>query len=121
MAYRQSIGRLGEDLACAYLQRQGWQILTRNWRCARGEVDIIAREGECLVFVEVKTRRGHGAEYPEDGMTAAKRRRLAELAGYYLAELEGPLMDWRIDLVAIELDPATGQSRCSLYRAVGAG
>lgn len=118
MAYRQTLGRHGEDLACAYLLEQGYEILARNWRCQRGEIDIVAREGDCLAFVEVKTRRGHRTHLPEDAMTAAKRRRLGELAGWYLAELGVSDIDWRIDLVAIELAEGGGPIRYNLVRAV---
>ena len=118
MAYRQSIGRYGEDLACRHLEEQGYEIITRNWRCQRGEIDIVAREGDCLAFVEVKTRRGHRVGYPEDAMTASKRRRLGELAGWYLAEQDLSDVDWRVDLVAIELSEGSGPMRVNLVRTV---
>jgi putative endonuclease len=120
MAYRQRVGKYGEDLACALLASEGYEIVGRNWRCARGEIDIVAREGECWAFVEVKTRRGHRAEYPEDGLTPAKARRLAELAEWYLAEAQLDQVNWRIDLVAIELSEGSGAPRCNLVRGVGA-
>ena len=120
MAYRQALGRHGEDLACAYLLEQGYEILARNWRCQRGEIDIVAREGECLAFVEVKTRRGHRVQYPEDAMTETKRRQVAELGRWYLSELGISDTDWRIDLVAIELGERGESPRYHLVRAVGA-
>ncbi|MGH2536143.1 MAG: YraN family protein [Candidatus Promineifilaceae bacterium] len=102
---RRSLGRWGERLAERRLQRQGYQILARNWRCARGEIDLVARLGDQLVFIEVKTRRGRAMGAPEEGLTMRKARRLQELAEAYL--LEGELdLDWRIDLIAIELDMA---------------
>lgn len=117
---RQSLGKQGEDLACTLLARQGYEIVERNWRCPRGEVDIVAREGACWCFVEVKARRGHRAEYPEDGLTPAKLERLIELAQTYLGEhaLEG--VNWRIDLAAIEWDDRREAARFNLVRGVGA-
>jgi putative endonuclease len=120
MAYRQVVGRYGEDLACELLSAQGYEIVQRNWRCARGEIDIVAREGDCWAFVEVKTRRGHRAEYPEDGLTHAKLRRLSELGEWYLAEAELGMVNWRIDLVAVELSEAGRPPRCDVIRGVGA-
>jgi len=101
---RQGVGRLGEDLACASLTRRGYEIVERNWRCPRGEIDIVARDGECWVFVEVKTRRGHSAGLPEEGLTRRKAERLTELAQVYLHEHALGPVDWRIDLVGIQLD-----------------
>ncbi|MBM3187254.1 MAG: YraN family protein [Chloroflexi bacterium] len=96
-------GQVGEDLACAALTRRGYEIVARNWRCPQGELDIVARDGACWVFVEVKARRGRGAGLPEEGLTADKLARLSELAEIYLAERAVGETDWRIDLVAIEL------------------
>ncbi len=101
---RRKTGILGETLACEALRRRGYEIVARGWRCAEGEVDIIARDGACWVFAEVKTRRGHAAGLPEEALTGRKLRRLAELAPLYLAEHGLGDVDWRIDLVAIELD-----------------
>jgi len=60
MAYRQTLGRRGEDLACALLEEQGYEIVARNWRCRRGEIDVVARDAACWVFVEVKPGAGMG-------------------------------------------------------------
>jgi putative endonuclease len=120
MAYRQAIGRHGEDMACQYLVAQGYEVLERNWLCPRGEIDVVAREGECWAFVEVKTRRGHRAEYPEDALTAAKLGRLVELAETYLARAQLNDVDWRVDLVAIELSERSAAPRINLVRAVSA-
>lgn len=101
---RHTTGTLGEALACEALRRRGYEIIACGWRCAQGEVDIVARDGACWVFVEVKTRRGHAAGLPEEAFTARKMRKLAELALLYLADHGLGDVDWRIDLVAIELD-----------------
>jgi putative endonuclease len=118
MAYRQALGKQGEDMACALLASQGYEIVARNWRCARGEIDIVAREGDWWAFVEVKTRRGHRTQYPEDGMTAAKRARLGELGQRYLARAGVDMVNWRVDLVAIELGQGQEPPRVNLVRVV---
>jgi putative endonuclease len=104
MRSRKQLGNVGETLAVQALRARGYEILACNWRCARGEIDIVARDGDCYAMIEVKTRRGHGSEYPEDGLTPAKARRLVALAQTYLAGRGLDDVDWRIDLVAIELD-----------------
>ena len=81
---RKTTGSRGELLAAGYLRRQGYTILRTNWRCRRGEIDIIARDGATLVFVEVRTRRSTNLGSPEESVTPAKQRRLAELAQTYL-------------------------------------
>ena len=118
--HRQETGRLGESLACDVLTRRGYEIVERNWRCVRGEVDIVARDGACWAFVEVKTRRGRAAGLPEDGLTEHKAERLVELAQLYLAEHALGDVDWRVDLVAIELDAQGGVRRLNVIPAVGA-
>ena len=110
MGVGKKVGKLGEQLACESLARRGYEIVERNWRCSRGEIDIVARDGDCWVFVEVKTRRGRGAGLPEDGFTRRKAERLTELAQIYLFERALGQVDWRIDLAAVELD-AQGRVR----------
>jgi len=73
---RGRLGRRGENIAAAFLARAGYDIIERNWRCARGEIDIIARRGRDLVFVEVKTRSGMGYGHPFESITACKLARL---------------------------------------------
>jgi putative endonuclease len=106
-----SLGRWGEGLAAELLQGKGYEIVARNWRCAHGEIDIIAREGEELIFVEVKTRRGTVMGSPEEGLTPRKAGRVVELAQAYLAEADLDA-DWRVDLIAVELDAQGKLIRC---------
>ncbi len=122
---RKSLGKLGESLACEHLVRQGWTILGQNWRTRRGEIDIVARDGEWLVFVEVRTRRANpkGGEpflgRPDDSVTPRKQLQLAQMAEAYLFALpwKGP---WRIDVVALELAEDDSIARLAHYRdAVG--
>ncbi len=68
-APRQRLGRWGEGVAATHLEAHGYTILARNWRCAAGEIDLVARDGETLVFVEVKTRRGRAYGAPEEALT----------------------------------------------------
>ncbi len=99
----QDTGSWGESLAAAHLRQQGYSILETNWHCPRGELDIIAQDGETLVFVEVKTRRAGGIEAAFMSVTPRKRERLIASIYSYIDEqqLEDPL--WRIDLIAIAL------------------
>lgn len=97
------LGRWGEDLAGRFLHDAGFQILETNYRCARGEVDIVAQDGDDVVFVEVRTRRGSEFGTPEESVTAAKAQRLIATAEHYLQEKSGET-SWRIDLVSIRLD-----------------
>jgi len=80
MAAKDETGRAGEDRAAVHLERKGWRLLDRNWRCADGELDIVALEDEELVIVEVKTRRGMGFGHPLEAVDARKRARLWRLA-----------------------------------------
>jgi putative endonuclease len=83
---RAETARRGEDAASAYLERIGMTVVARNWRCAAGEIDIVALDGEELVFVEVKTRRSERTGTPEEAVTPAKQRRVARVADAYLRE-----------------------------------
>jgi len=100
---RQRLGRYGETLAARYLESKGFSLCARNWRCPAGEIDLIARDGDCLVFVEVRTRRKQDFGTPEESITAAKQAHLIAVAQTYVQE-QGWDGDWRIDVVAIELE-----------------
>lgn len=103
MRTKDAVGRHGEDLAVAHLETYGWQILARNWRSPRGELDIIAREGCTAVVVEVKTRTGMGFGHPAQAITEAKLARLRRLTAEWLTEQEQWTHDVRIDVIAIVL------------------
>lgn len=93
-------GEKGEQLACAYLQRQGYDILASNWRYGKAEVDIIARQHKVLVFVEVKTRsEGHWGQ-PEDWITPHKVKMLEQAAIGFLHET-GHEWEFRFDVIAV--------------------
>lgn len=110
--HRQRLGSWGESVAATYLEAQGYQIISRNWRCACGEVDLVAKAGELFVFVEVKTRRGRAAGAPEEGLTPAKGRKLFQVAENYLWRHDLDDAEWRVDLVAVELDGSGKLLRC---------
>jgi putative endonuclease len=99
---RKRLGQRGEELAAAQLEKRGYVVRERNWRCPAGEIDIVAQDGDCLVFVEVRTRRGREYGTPEESVTPAKQAKLVELAQTYLQEFDWD-GDWRIDVVAVEM------------------
>ena len=101
---RVTFGKLGEDLACAELERRGYAIIARRYRRRGGEIDIIARDGTTVVFVEVKTREG--AEYGEpcEAVTSLKRRRMGQIAVDFLARRHLIECPCRFDVVSIVLD-----------------
>ncbi len=109
------IGRLGEDLAARYLQSQGYRILERNYRCRDGEIDLVAVDGSCLVFVEVRTRRSTRFGTPEESVTPWKKDKLLRAAQSYVAE-RGWEGFWRIDLLAIEISPKGSIKRINLVK-----
>lgn len=104
MEDRKKLGRWGEDVAATILEAQGYLVVERNWRChGVGEVDLVARHGDCLVFVEVRVRRGRAYGTSEESITATKQKRLVALVDAYTQA-----HDWqgncRIDVIALELD-----------------
>jgi putative endonuclease len=99
---RRGTARSGEALAALFLRVKGYRIEARNWRCALGELDIVARQGGTLVFVEVKTRRGASAGRPEEAVTATKQQRLVRLAQAYLLARRTPDAPCRFDVIAVE-------------------
>jgi putative endonuclease len=98
---RRIIGRRGEDRAAQYLRRRGYRILARNWRCRLGEIDLIALDGDTLVFVEVKTRRGDLFGSPELAVTPRKQRQLTKAALSFIMSRKLGHLPGRFDVVAI--------------------
>lgn len=93
MAYRQALGRWGEDRVVRWYRRQGFQVLDRNWRCSRGELDVIVQRGSIVVVCEVKTRTSLAFGAPAEAVGWQKQRRIRRLAAQWLAEKErsGPV------------------------------
>ena len=101
---KQGLGATGERLAREHLVRHGYEVLESNVRLpGLGEVDIVAKDGAMLVFVEVRTRRGEEYGSPEDSLTDAKRARLAALAQAWLELRHQESLPWRVDLVAVQM------------------
>lgn len=98
---RQAVGAYGERRAVALLTDAGLRIIARNWRCADGEIDIIAWDGEDLVFCEVKTRRSLEFGPPAAAVVAAKARRLRRLALRWLSANDLHARDIRFDVVSV--------------------
>jgi len=100
---RRAQGDAAEERACRHLDRSGFTIVERNFRTRGGEIDIIARKGDLLVFVEVRSREVPGFGTPEESVTPAKRRRIVGAARQYLSNV--PPSSWRearFDVIAIE-------------------
>jgi len=105
MNARQHYGRAAEEAAARYLIHDGWRLLGRNVRVGRGELDIIARRGPVLAFVEVKARRTHTCGAPEDAVGVAKRRQVARLAELWLGARPWAMKgidEVRFDIVAVD-------------------
>jgi putative endonuclease len=105
---RQELGRRGEELACDELQRRGYEVVARRYRTRAGELDIIARHGDYLVFVEVKARHDGAFGGPEEAVTLQKQQKLVWMATDYLTRSGLHDRPCRFDVVAIntEVDPA---------------
>jgi len=97
-------GKRGEDQASAFLMLKGYRILERNYRVGQGEIDLIARRGGQLVFIEVKTRRGNAQGTPLEAVTSHKVKRLSAAAAVYLAAHPQERGDCRFDVVTLGPD-----------------
>jgi putative endonuclease len=96
-------GRLGEAAARRHLRRAGLKFLTANFRTPRGEIDLVFRDADCLVFVEVKTRSSEAWTRPARAVDAAKRRKLSRVALDYVRRLKEPRVKLRFDVVEVLL------------------
>lgn len=110
---RQRLGAYGESVAARILDEAGYRILKRNYRCDVGEADIVAMDGDVLVFVEVRTRQGKRLGTPEESIGLRKQAKMIEVAQTYVSErqYEGA---WRMDVVAIVLGPRGQVERCEV-------
>jgi putative endonuclease len=105
MRHNQRVGKWGEQIATDYLTKRGYEIVTRNARTPYGEIDIVAKQGEIVIFVEVKTRTSDKMGLPEDSITARKRKHMLAAAEHYSAENE--IDHWQIDMIAVEGKPGS--------------
>jgi putative endonuclease len=113
---RRAVGAYGEKLAARHLTDQGLVVLDRNWRCAEGEIDLILRDGDAVVFCEVKTRRGTGFGSPAEAVGWRKVRRLRLLAVRWLAVSGIHARQIRFDVVEVRPQPR-GRTRVEHIRA----
>lgn len=101
MRAKDAVGRYGEDVAVRHLTDAGLVVVERNWRCREGEIDVVAREGDALVFCEVKTRRSATFGVPAEAVTRAKADRLRRLALLWLRERGATAAELRFDVVGV--------------------
>jgi putative endonuclease len=98
------LGKLGELAAEKFLQKSGYKIIAKNWRTRFGEIDIIAKDGDCFVFAEVKTRSNERYGAPEEAVTKTKQQHLLLAAQLYLQTIKENDALWRIDVLALLKD-----------------
>ena len=117
---RRDTGILGEKLAKDFLKKRGYRIWETNYRCPEGEIDIVTRHKDCLVFIEVRTKKSLEFGSPEESITPAKMARLRATASHFRQTHDNLPPLWRIDMVAVELDQKKKLSRIELIEnAVG--
>jgi putative endonuclease len=105
----QPFGRYGEQLAVKHLQAAGYEIITTNWRCSLGEIDIIAQKDKVLVFVEVRSRHADNTEASFESINPRKQTKLAALANDYIDSQKLDDVIWRIDVIGVAIPP-TGKA-----------
>ncbi|MCB2413149.1 YraN family protein [Demequina sp. TTPB684] len=115
MAAKDAVGRHGERVVADRLAALGWDVLERNWRCSLGELDIIAVDSDCIVAVEVKTRRTATFGSPLEAVTPVKLARLRKLLAAWLASQPRTFAQMRIDVVGVTL-PGAGAARLEHVR-----
>lgn len=101
---KRELGNSGEEKAVEFLKKMGYEILHRNFRCKLGEVDIIAKEGNTVVFVEVKTRRSLKFGYPSEAVTITKQRHLKRVAEYFVQRQKVKDCMFRFDVVEVYMN-----------------
>ena len=111
---RRETGIRGEKLARDFLKKCGYHILETNYRCPYGEIDIVARHQDFLVFIEVRTKTSHQFGTPEESITPAKKERMIATAQHYQQAHDNLPSSCRIDIVAVELGPKGEPSRIDL-------
>lgn len=105
MKHNQRVGKWGEQVAVETLLARGCEVVGRNVRTPYGEIDIVAKQGDTIIFVEVKTRTSNTMGLPEDSITARKREHMIACAEHYAMEHE--IDGWQIDVISIEGKPGT--------------
>ncbi|WP_430645433.1 YraN family protein [Agromyces sp. GXS1127] len=118
MAHNIELGRRGEQVAAEHLEARGMRVLDRNWRCPQGELDLVLRDGDATVFVEVKTRTGPAFGHPFEAITALKLARLRRLALAWCDAHDAPSGRIRIDAVAVHA-PSTSPAIVEHLEGIG--
>ena len=116
MGRRQAVGRRGEEAARAFLKRRGVRILVENFVCAAGEIDLIGRDGDILVFIEVKTRTSEAFGSPHLAVHRRKQHQIVRAAQWYLAEQRLPEVPCRFDVLALAFPQGGGRPRVDWVR-----
>lgn len=98
---RLELGKLGETLALKKIKRLGYKKIIRNYRCPLGEVDLIARDKDTLVFIEIKTRKGRSTDYAKEAVNERKKRQISKVALAYMKSNDCPDAKARFDVVAV--------------------
>ena len=111
----ETLGQRGERLAARHLRRQGYQILERNAKLGRYEIDIIALDGDTTAFVEVKTRESGDPVPPEENVGLEKQRRIVSAARQYISQQDDPEMYYRFDILAVII-PTKGRLEFTLFK-----
>jgi putative endonuclease len=120
MTGRQETGELGEKLARDYLKKKGYRVVETNFNCRRGEIDIVTKHKDWMVFVEVRSKSTFGFGTPEESITTGKKRRVKAAVYYYLSQLEKQPKYWRIDVIVMEIDENGKASRLEhIQSAIG--
>jgi putative endonuclease len=115
--HSEGLGKRGENLAAEYLASTGLVVLSRNWRCREGEVDLVATDGERLVVCEVKTRSGTGYGEPSEAVTLAKAARIRRVAAAWLRTYRVGWCEVRFDVLAVLCPP---EGPCTVEHLQGA-
>jgi putative endonuclease len=110
MTERMDLGMRGEDLACETLVKAGYQIIGRNVRCRRGEIDVIAWDQGTLCFVEVRTRQTTANGHPLETVNSTKQGKLVSSAQAYMDQWEGPWPELRFDVIGVVMDEGPSQT-----------
>jgi putative endonuclease len=111
-----NLGQRGENLAAEALERHGYALVERNWRCHLGEVDLVHRKGDHLYFVEVRTRRTTGYPTPEHSLTPKKAARMESVARVYIgSHTSASPLTWHVSFVAVATDSRGRPQRITFY------
>lgn len=114
---RKRLGALGEKAAAWTLRRSGYKIITRNYTCPAGELDIIARRGKLVVFVEVKTRASDFHAHPLENITRTKKRHIVRTARYFLKQKKWDSAEYRFDVITVVWGPGRKPEKIEHFEA----